>query len=82
MLFKGAVHSPKEAYFLKNPHWRTLTSCEMREGIENLLSFYERGKCLFSDKASVEEDGSRRSVERDPNVHHQLGTRFLTIMQG
>ena len=63
--------APKEAYLLTEPWWRARISSEMREGIANLQSLYERAGRSFSDgppPSDVPCRTARQGRERRPLV--------------
>ena len=70
---KNSVCAPNETYLLNQPYWRALISSEMREGIENLQSLYDRGDRSYDDGPSPTKGVSRRTARRDPPHPYSAG---------
>ena len=71
---KGAARAPKEAYSLDQPYWRARISLEMRDGIANLQSLYERTKRSFSDGPGGQSDEPRHTDTRGSRYQPAVGS--------
>ena len=60
-----SVRAPNETYLLNQPYWSARISSEMREGIENLQSLYDRGDRSYEDGSPPTKGVSRRNARRD-----------------